>query len=292
MLRRRAGSVEGRDRWGAAEELLLYFREALDSESRGIQHPFLHREEEKRPERASWRLAPASAPYLAIWCGECAKWWDWEMDMCEGDGVRMGWTGRLYRLQHVRNCSTATKRDAALSELAIRCVCLAWTFVDCSLCLLQVWCVICISCACLCCISLHILVLSRVAWDFTVFIPSRRFEVMSQQKEQFLHIITLHCKDEHKAWLKFLVRPRPRIIGRDVNEAYRSANLYSLVPLCKFMMFLLNVCPRIPKSKGHMWSFGSHKVHWLCHYSLTVEKEEWHDECTGGIHGSYSMAFS
>ena len=172
--RRRAGTVEGKRQvrcgWGAAvvpgdrdrereRGRDRQAREALDNREPCDPSPpvFHHREEEEgraEGERgASWRLAPASASlYLAIWCGECAKWWDWEMDMWGGGG---GGEGVNRYMQHVRIFffffSTDTKRDAALNPCAL-------FFVDARLgiartfcvCRLQVWCVFLCVCVCVC----------------------------------------------------------------------------------------------------------------------------------------------
>lgn len=66
MLRRRAGTVEGRDRWGAAEELLLFQRGFGYREPR-YPSPLFSTERKDRDRRGragDWHLPPP--PYLAI----------------------------------------------------------------------------------------------------------------------------------------------------------------------------------------------------------------------------------
>lgn len=139
MLRRRAGTVEGRDRWGAACGLLL-LQKGSGYRHPVIHQPFVHKEEEARPERASWRLAPApeSLPgHLVRWVCQMVVglrgWCGWG---------RRGVDGKNRYTQHVRNFNSATKRDAALLLPGIL-LGIVWTAVvtDLSLCLLQLWCV-------------------------------------------------------------------------------------------------------------------------------------------------------
>lgn len=80
MLRRRAGTVEERDRWGAAGDLLL-FQRSFGYREPWYPSPISSQREEERPERATRRLAPASASLP----GHLVRW------VCQMVGLRDGY---------------------------------------------------------------------------------------------------------------------------------------------------------------------------------------------------------
>lgn len=164
MLRRRAGTVEGRDRWGAAEELLLFQRGFGYREPR-YPSPLFSTERkdcDRRGRAGDWHLPPP--PYLAI-CAVSVPNGGIERWICVRE-TGGGWDEQVY-IQHVRSFITVTQRDAALGYYSSG-WCLfgiAWTFVDtkCSLCLLKLWFLISLNLHIMCISLLYSIVLSRVA---------------------------------------------------------------------------------------------------------------------------------
>lgn len=189
MLRRRARAIEGRDRWGAVEELLF-------------QRGFGYREPRYPSLIFSTHTHRITTGEGELATGTCLPTWQSARWVCQTVGLReryvwmrRRWMGRT----GIYMCAVLLLPTTPILHYYLSVCCLfgtAWTFVgtNCSLCLMQLYLIFLHHAECICYILLLIYVLHIIsAYSFTYSRIIYRYS-NDARKILFLHSIMLRCK--------------------------------------------------------------------------------------------------